>query len=47
MRTYLPMDCPVCGRRRLLAEIATLGHHFVRSIECEKCGTRWPEGDDD
>ncbi len=45
--TYLPMNCPVCGRRRLLAEIV-LGDYletFVRSIRCEECGTDWPEKD--
>ena len=44
--TYLPMDCPVCGRRRLEAEIVQGAEPFVRSIECEKCGTRWPEHND-
>lgn len=43
--TYLPMDCPICTRRRLLVEIVAWndGTPFVRSIRCEKCEHTWPE----
>lgn len=43
--TYLPMDCPQCSRRRLLAEIVDgrEGKPFVWRIECEKCGREWPD----
>lgn len=30
---YLPMDCPSCGRQRLLVSPDT------KSVECEKCFT--------
>lgn len=46
-RTYLPMDCPTCGRTRLLAQIVVDGGRaFVASVECEKCGRKWPEDKD-
>lgn len=35
-RYYLPMDCPLCGRRRLL--YGTNQEGDVVHIECEKCG---------
>lgn len=35
-RWYLPMDCPVCGRRRL--EYRTNDNGNVVEIKCEKCG---------
>lgn len=38
---YLPMDCPNCGRRRLLAYD---GEHKVK---CEKCGATEFDCDDE
>ena len=35
-RSYLPLDCPVCDRRRL--EYHTNDGGDVTAIRCEKCG---------
>ena len=32
---YLGIDCPLCGRRRLLVD--------SDGVECEKCGMKWDE----
>jgi len=41
---YLPMDCPVCGRRRLLPTIVTKdGASWVAAVACEGCETAWPD----
>ena len=40
-RKYLPLDCPNCDRRRLLASVRlSNGEAFVPvgAVECEKCG---------
>lgn len=40
---YLPMNCPVCGRRRLLPTILAAGDRaWVTAVACEKCETAWP-----
>ena len=51
--SYLPMNCPNCGRRRLEPEIVTtddrgdlLDFPFVSQIKCEKCGRVWPDCED-
>lgn len=39
--SYLPIDCPSCGRRRLFASVRIDGDAaFVpaENVECEKCG---------
>lgn len=44
--SYLPMDCPLCGRRRLEAYIRhNPAEHraWVYAIQCEKCLMQWPE----
>lgn len=37
---YLPLDCPGCGRRRLIYD------RFAISIRCEKCGRTGDQLDD-
>jgi hypothetical protein len=41
---YLPMNCPQCGRRRLmyaLAQSANISGEYVMTIDCEKCDHVW------
>lgn len=35
-RSYLPLDCPACGRHRL--EYRTNADGNVVQVKCEKCG---------
>lgn len=34
-RFYLPVDCPICGRRRLGYHVTSEG--AVNAVWCEKC----------
>lgn len=45
-QAYLPMDCPLCGRRRLEYRLRQGADGWlVDAINCEKCGSEWPDAE--
>jgi DNA-directed RNA polymerase subunit RPC12/RpoP len=45
---YLPLDCPICGRRRLiLTRTTTQEIYYYQEVRCEKCNRIGDEIDEE